>query len=230
LLAALPGASGTSSSAAKPGSIGRIALQLRDFDYSGVRVDVGNIEFNSLTYLVDEAGTGSRSEESMKVTGAGPSKAHLVVSAASLQKLMQGRIKDVQDLRLSLQNDRVKITGTRPAPLIGVPMPFSLDGRLEARQGDQLWLSDAQLSLGGAPVPAAMTKSILNSMNPIYVVDFTQRWNFRTDIKTIAARNNKLDITGNLVFMRPAATSPATRPPAATPSVTPRNSINHTAP
>jgi hypothetical protein len=147
----------------------------------------------------------------MEVTGAGLSKVHLVVGAASLQKMMQGRVPDVSNLRLSLQNDRVKITGTRPAPFLGVPLPFSLDAKLEARQGDQLWLSDARLTLGGAPVPEGVAKGIIGGMNPIYVVNFTQQWGFRTAIKTITTRNDKLDITGNLVFMTSATPSaPAT--------------------
>jgi hypothetical protein len=180
-----------------------------------MRLDLGEIEFNHVTYRTgDEKLTGGRIADAnklpMKVTGAELSKVHLVVSAASLQKLMQGRIEDVSNLRLSLQNDRVKITGTRPAPFIGVPMPFSLDAKLEARQGDQLWLSDARLSLGGAPVPQSVANSILGGMNPIYVVNFTQQWGFRTVIKTITTRNDKLDITGNLVFMTATPPKPST--------------------
>lgn len=212
------------------GSIGRAALQLRDFEHDGMRLDLGEIEFNNVTYRTgDEKTPGNQTEQAekqaMKVTGAGLSKVHLIVGAASLQKVMQGRVKDVSNLRLSLQNDRVKITGTRPAPFLGVPLPFSLDAKLEARQGDQLWLSDARLTLGGAPVPEGMAKSVIGSMNPVYVVNFTQQWGFRTAIKTITTRNDKLDITGNLVFMTAATpgapatnagTAPASAPAART--------------
>ena len=212
---------GRSGGSESTGRIGRAALQLRDFEHDGMRLELGEIEFNNLSYRTwDNGSRNGRTEQAqnlpMQVTGAGLSKVHLIVNAASLQKLMQGRIKDVSDLRLSLQNDRVKITGTRPAPFIGVPLPFSLDARLEARQGDQLWLGDARLSLGGAPVPEGVTNGILGNMNPIYVVNFTQQWGFRTVIKTIVARNDKLDINGNLVFMTtPATSAPATSAPAA---------------
>jgi hypothetical protein len=192
------------------GSIGRAALQLRDFEHDGIQLELGEIEFNNVKYRTTENGkfTGGKAGQSanqpMQVTGAGLSKVHLIINAASLQKLMQGRIEGVSNLRVSLQNDRVKITGTRPAPFIGVPLPFALDAKLEARQGDQLWLSDARLTLGGAPVPEGVAKSVLGSINPIYVVNFTQQWGFRTAIKTITTRNDKLDITGNLVFMTAA--------------------------
>jgi hypothetical protein len=180
-----------------------------------MRLELGEIEFNNVTYRTTEnrkstgGKAGQAENQPMQVTGAGLSKVHLIVNAASLQKLMQGRVPDVSNLRLSLQNDRVKITGTRPAPFIGVPLPFALDAKLEARQGDQLWLTDARLTLGGAPVPEGVAKSVLGSMNPVYVVNFTQEWGFRTAIKTITTRNDKLDITGNLVFMTAATTGTA---------------------
>jgi hypothetical protein len=227
--AAIFALAGVDPQAGATGRIGRVALQLRDFDFNGTRVDLADIEFNDVTYravyTAVEAGNGAAPPEragatrkekknkaaarpdgtpTMQITGAGVSKVHFIIGAAALEKLMQGRIKDVSDLRLSLQNDRVRITGTRPAPIFGA-VPFALEGRLEARAGDQLWLNNAQLSLGGAPVPEALTKSVLGGVNPIFVADFTRKWNFRTEIKTIVARNDKLDISGDLVFVPPPA-------------------------
>src|SRR4028119_2177470 len=47
-------ARGAGNATSATGSIGRAALQLRDFEHDGIRLELGEIEFNNVTYRTTE--------------------------------------------------------------------------------------------------------------------------------------------------------------------------------
>jgi hypothetical protein len=126
-----------------------------------------------------------------------------VVPASSLQTLLQSRLTDVKDARLSLQDGRVRLTGTRPAPVIGIPVAFTLSARLELREGREIWLQDPQISLGETRMPSSLIKGFWDDKKPVYVFEQDEKWPFRLTITSLAARNDKLELDGDLFFTPP---------------------------
>lgn len=192
------------------GRIGRATLQLRDFDFNGLKVELAELEMGDVVYDLD-----ALKKSQLGIASVGPGHARLIVPAASLQAFMQGRVKDVKNARLSLQNGRVRLTGTRATPLLG-DLPFVLTARPEARNGNGIWLADTRVTLDETELPPALTQGLIGQLNPIFVFDADNKLPFRINIKTLSALNDKLELGGDVTFVPATVTAPATTTPPAT--------------
>lgn len=195
------------------GSIGRATLQLRDFNYGGLKAELAEIEVGDVVYDWD-----ALKQSRVQLLAVGPARARLIVPAASLLTFLQTKLKDVKDARLTLQNGLVRLSGTRPAPFIGTPLAFTLTARPEVRKGTEIWLAEPQVALGEAPLPPALIGGMLGQLNPIFIFDRDGKWPFHVNITSLLARDNKLEIAGNLIFVpanMPALNAPKANVPGA---------------
>ncbi len=195
------------------GRIGQMALQLHDFQLEGLQIESADITWSDVVYDFDAL----RKTNKLNLLQTGPANAHVVVPASSLQTLIAQRVKDIQSPKLTLQNGRVIITGTRPAPIFGTPLPFTMSARPIVKNGTQIWLSDPQASISGVNLPATMVNNLAQGFNPVYTFTVGEKWPFAMNITRLNAQNDKLELFADLTFI-PAA---ATATPQSTPQVTP---------
>ena len=200
--------SGGKKRAPSEGRVGLLELQLRDFLWNDLRVDAADLTFRDVVFDRDLLKRQGR----ISLISSGPATAHLTIPAASLEALMRSRLKDVQEARLTLQNGQVSVVGKRPAPLVGVLVPFTLTANLATRNGNEIWLDEPQVKVGDVPLLAALTNSLVGDVNPVYVFDRAKKWPFLVQLTAVQTVNNKLELTGNLTFgaspAAPAPTSP----------------------
>lgn len=205
--------------AKKAGRIGRVMVQLRDFDLDGLRIESADLNWSDVVY---DWGT-LRKTSQMNFVSAGPATARVLIPASSLQTLLLQRVKDIQNPKMSLQNGRILVSGTRPAPIFGTPLPFTLSARPEVRNQTEIWLADVQATMSGSPLPSALVSGLTEKFNPVYKFSFSDKWPFSMNITRLNAQNDKLEVLADLTFI-PAATTPQTAPqtvPAPAPSSAP---------
>lgn len=209
----------------KKGRVGRATVQLRNFDFNGIQVELAELEMGDVIYDLDAI-----KKSQLQIISVGPGRAHLVVPASSLQALVKERVKDIKNARISLQNGQLRLTGTRAAPIIG-DLPFSLTARPEVRNGSEIWLADAVVTLGGQALPGALTQNIVGPMNPIFSF-FNSKMPFRVLLRNLTARNDKLELGGDVSFPALGATAkpPVTAPQTTAPSVAPQTTVPMSAP
>ncbi len=205
--------------AKKAGRIGQMALQLRDFEMNGLRIESADVTWSDVVYDFDSL----RKTNKLDLVKTGPAKARVIVPAASLQTLMAQNIKDVQSPKLSLQNGRIIVTGTRAAPFFGTQLPFTLSAKPVVKNKTEIWLSDAQATFSGAPIPSALVDKLLEKANPVYTFSIGEKWPFAMNITRLNAANEKLEIIADMTFIPATATtsSTATATPKTTPASTP---------
>lgn len=207
---------GITQNAKKKGHVGRALVQLRDFDFNGIRIELAELEMGDVVYDLDAL----KSKSQLQIASVGPGRAHLIIPAASLQALVKERVKDVKDARLSLQDGQLRLTGTRAVPIIG-DVPFGLTARPEIRNGSEIWLADAIVTLNGQAVPDVLTKTIVGPMNPVFSFGGDNKAGFRILLRNLVARKDKIEISGDVSFPGLNATTPQiTTPQITTPQVT----------
>ncbi|HVF84779.1 MAG TPA: DUF2993 domain-containing protein [Abditibacteriaceae bacterium] len=187
----------------KAGRIGRVAVQLRDFDLDGLRIESADLNWADVVYDWGAL----RKTSQMNFVSAGPANARILIPVASLQTLLLQRVKDIQNPKMSLQNGRILVSGTRPAPIFETPLPFTLSARPEVRNQTEIWLSDVQATFAGSPLPPALLSGLTEKFNPVYRFSLSDKWPFSMNITRLNAQNDKLEVLADLTFIPAAATS-----------------------
>lgn len=201
--------------ARKAGRIGQLSFQLRDFDLNGVPIQSAEVTWNDVVYDVKSLKDNSKLE--LQSVGAGSAK--VVVAASSLQTLLEAKATGITSPKVALKNGRIELSGEREVPLLGV-QPFTINGRLESRNGTEIWLADAKGTVAGTPLPAAFIEPLLKNFNPIYRFQLNDKWPFRATLQSVRVLDDTLQIDALLTFV-PATKEVPNLAPQAAPSVTP---------
>jgi len=183
-------------SAKKQGRLGRTDIKLHDFTWETLKVDSIELNVQELIYDWDAL----KNDSALKIVNCGPVTARIVIPAASLQSAIAPKLKDVQDVRIGFKDGLVHINGSRAMPLIG-NVAFTLTAKLQARNGNEIWLVEPRVAAPAMPGLSLPADMLLRDVNPVYVFDKEKAWPFRVQIQNIAANNDKLDLSGNLVFV-----------------------------
>lgn len=183
------------------GRVGRFELSLRDFSYSGLKVGSLEMGFDDATF--DWKALKNHSQ--LKVARCGPGQAALSLASSSLEPLLKTRLKDVQNMKLAVMpNNRVRLSGTRPAPLINTPIGFEVSGRLEVRRGREIWLADPRAEMGGVPLTAPLARAVVGSLNPVYQFDAEGKAPFAINITELKTDRNTVELKADMT-LKPAA-------------------------
>lgn len=184
-------------SAKSLGRVGRFEMSLRDFAFSGVRVGTLDVGFGAATF----DWKALKNQSQLKVVSCEPGTAKLSIAAAAIEPFLKTRLKDVQDMKLSIAPDnRVKVSGKRPAPIVNVPVSFEVAGRLEVRNGREIWLADPTATMGGMALAAPLAKAALGSVNPLYVFDPENKSPFAVQITKLKTGADNVELNANLIF------------------------------
>jgi hypothetical protein len=200
----------------KAGRIGQLSFQLRDFDLNGVPIQSADVTWNDVVYDLKSLKDNSK----LELQSVGQGNAKIVVAASSLQALLEARDSGIQKPKVVLRNGRLELTGEREVPLLGV-QPFSLNARLESRNGNEIWLADSKATVAGAPLPTAFLEPLLKGFNPIYRFELNEKWPFRAVLSDVRVLDDTLQIDAALTFTPAAKTSQAAPAPTATSQTVP---------
>ena len=207
--------------ARKAGRIGQLSFGLRDFDLNGVPIQSADVTWNDVVYDLKSLKDNSK----LELQSVGQGNAKIVVAAASLQALLEARDSGIQKPKVLLRNGRIELSGEREVPLLGV-QPFSLNARLESRNGNEIWLADSRATVAGAPLPLAFLEPLLKGFNPIYRFELNKKWPFRALLQEIRVLDDTLQIDAALTFI-PASETPqiAPVPAASAPAAAPQTVV-----
>ncbi|MBV9469765.1 MAG: LmeA family phospholipid-binding protein, partial [Abitibacteriaceae bacterium] len=180
------------------GHVGHFELQMRDFIWNDLPLELASFSFDDLSYDLDAL----KKDALLKLVHSGPSSARLVVPAVSLEAVVRTRIQDIQNPHVTVRGNTITIEGKKPLPLVEVPVPFTLTANLEAHNGGEVWLTHPQVKMVDVPVGPTIGNSLVGHVNPIYVFDREHKWPFRVNITNIHAQNNKLQLDADLPFIK----------------------------
>lgn len=191
----------TTAKAKDKGRVGHTEIALQDFGLGPLRVTSLDASFEDVIYDWKELKKG----RALAIESAGPARASLVLPAASLDTLLRARLTSFQNPRLSLKDGLLRITGTRAAPIVGTQLPVVFTARPAVR-GNEIRLEDTTLSIGGAPVPGLVARSLVNDINPVFSFDRAGTWPYRVNLTSATAQNDALSLEATLSFV-PATTA-----------------------
>ena len=184
-------------SAKSLGRVGSFELSLRDFAFSGVRVGALDVGFGAATF----DWKALKNQSQLKVVSCEMGTAKLSVTSAAIEPFLKTKLKDVQEMKLSIApGNRVKVTGKRPAPIVNVPMPFEVAGRIEVRNGREIWLVDPTATMGGIPLAAPVAKAATGTINPLYVFG-SDKSPFAVQITNLTTGTDNAELLANLSFI-----------------------------
>jgi hypothetical protein len=195
--AAAPLAISAVPDAKNKGRLGQASIQLRDIVWNGVVIDVIELQARDLVYDF----TALKEENALRIVSSGPVTARLVMPATAVEKLVAPQLTTVQGFHLALRDERVTIQGQTPLPIIKIPTPFVLTGKLEPQNRNEVWLMEPKLAFPAAPTMSLPAGPLLAGVNPLYVIDKEKKWPYSVNIKSIRAHDNKLELTVELTFI-----------------------------
>lgn len=181
---------------AKASHLGRLELVLRDFRFNGVPVESAEFTFNEIAYDIDALKKTSK----LMIISSGPSKAHLVIGAPSLDTLFEASLKGVRDTKITLRDGRIVMNAKKVLPLFDLGVPFVFTSRPEA-QGNEIWLTDGRVDMENTTDFKLPVKNLMGDLNPVFAFDSERKWPFRVQVTDVAAQNDKLEITADLTFI-----------------------------
>jgi hypothetical protein len=189
------------------GEVGRFELALRNFAFpvAGSLVQVGALDMNFDSVVYDW--NALKKESMLKIVSAGPAAARVSLPAQSLEPVLRSKFKDVQNLKLTLlPNNRLRLTGTRLAPIFNTSIGLTFTGQIEIRNGREIWVTRPNVQMGGVPVAAPLANAFLGGLNPVYAFDAEGKSPLRIQVTSLKTENNTAELNANLVFVPVAKT------------------------
>ena len=185
------------------GRVENIEIALRDFQYKGLAIASLDVNLRDIAFDWKQLRKRSR----VDIVRCGAVTAHLQLAAGALEPFLKTKLEGVKDAKLQLMSgNRVSVQGTKPAPFLDVPIPFALSGKLGAHNGNEIWVDDAHVSIGGVALSDQMSQSFTRSVNPIYVFDREHKTPFRVQIRSMQTSAAGIDIRADLPFVPAAPT------------------------
>lgn len=179
------------------GRIGLLETDLQNFQFGDLQVQAFRANFQDAVFDWKIL----KKESRVELQSCGPATANLSLTPVALETLMREKLSDIAEPRLSIRGDKVQITGKRDIPLIGLGVPFSLIGNLEARNGNEVWLTNPALKVSGVGLAAPIAGAFLRNLNPLYVFDKERQLPFRVVISNMQNREGTLELSGQLQFV-----------------------------
>lgn len=185
------------TTAKRIGKAGKLELDLRNLTWGTLPIARARFDFENLEYDF-----GALKETSQfKIVRTGPAQMQVQVGASSVASAFDTRLKDIENLAISFQDDQFRLTGQRD--VLGFKAPVSMTAR-PVGVGNEVRLENSVITVSGVPLPAMAANALLKDVNPIYVFDRKGEWPFKVNIQSVSARNDSLDVTAGLT-LKPAS-------------------------
>jgi len=142
------------------GKIAKIVIQAEDFEVEGLHVERLDATIRSIRYDLLKAAVKRR----MRLTGMGESTVAVRFAGPDLERFVAPRVTALEDFHLRLLHGRLEVKGKAKAV---VAVPVTILAGLEAKNHDEIHLSDPQIRVTGVPLPGFLVKRIMGEVNPI---------------------------------------------------------------
>lgn len=183
-------------SAGEAKKVGRsevIDINLKNFDWEGMKVSKADFHFEGVEYDLNTL----KKTGQFRMTKCGPSTARLTLTELAIQPLLGGKLKDVPNAKLALKDGRFHITGDKD--VFGVNVPFEMLAT-PVGKGRDIILEAPKVSVSGVPLPGLAVDSLMRDVNPVFVFDRHNKWPFKVELTSVSANEGILEINGNLPF------------------------------
>jgi hypothetical protein len=168
------------------GKLDRLSLQMEDFDLRGLRVAKLSALIPDCRFDFDLA--VKRRQIRLSQTGEGTGEVQ--IAAESLEKFVLQKYPLLKTCRMTLENDRVKVTGE--GRVGNSPLRFVIEGSVESADGRSLRITRASASINEVASSPGAAASLANSINPILHLDRDLGMYGSVDIARISLRAGML--------------------------------------
>lgn len=126
-------------------------------------------------------------------------KLHLELAPEALAPLVEKRVQNIKNARVSIVGEKLSVRGERQ--FYGINAPFEVKGTL-GFVGPQVIMQAPTLLVSGLTVPAPLAAPLLKSINPLYSVADLKDLPFAVELQNVWARDGKLQIDAALKLKR----------------------------
>lgn len=181
------------------GRIGRLEVEMRDFQAQGVSIEAARLESDDLRFdwKAVKKGTGIR------VVGAQRTWAWVRIDASGVARLVAARLSGTRDVRVTLDNGMAHISGRRAFLGMG-EVPFTLDARVVGER-NVLRLRDTQLKVAGATLPSLVADPLLSRLDPVYTLDPRGEWPVAISLRNVRVERDGLELEADLQWKTPTS-------------------------
>ena len=178
---------------------GKIELELRNLVWLGLPLSRASFDFQNVAYDFDAL----KNRSQFQIIDMDGGKMALQLPLQSFQSSFETRLKDLEQIAISIEGDQFKLSAARD--VVGFKTPVILTARL-AGVGNEVRLEDTAVSIGGVKLPPVATAALLRGVNPIYTFDREGKWPFVVNLTSVGGQGDLLDLAGNLSLRTPAKT------------------------
>lgn len=147
------------------GSIQSLLLELRNFRLCGLRVEALDAEIPDCRF--DYGLAVSKKQIVLSRSGVGTGSVRILEH--DLEAFVLRKFREIKRVSIKIDRNRVWVEGF--GEFLVVQTEFSVMAKLEAREGNKLFLTDALVFFGDAKADEFSRKAVLDSLNPVVDLD-----------------------------------------------------------
>jgi hypothetical protein len=180
------------------GRIKEVTAHASQFAYQGIDIEQASVVLHNVTFnteqMVKRRKVGDLAFERATATVSLAPPTAEKLGLAVLQK------KGVTDAALQLHEGFIEVTGKRR-------LPFGLDATVTATgkvvgKGNELHITDVQITTGGKPLPAALVEPLMKDMNPLVVFDEDQSLPFSIHFRSVTVTPERITAEGEFIYKK----------------------------
>lgn len=171
--------------AKKVGLIKEIRVDARDFVYDGTRVAQALVMLKGLRFDEEAA-----QRKQLRLVELESGTAEIRLTESELRASALARLTGVIDPEFTFEGDRLLVSGKHKVSV--VPVPFSLRGRLEVKNGTEVHLTDTDLRVSVVPVPDRLEHRLLADLNPVYIFKSSNQLPFKVEVASVKIAGGEL--------------------------------------
>ncbi|HEX9997649.1 MAG TPA: LmeA family phospholipid-binding protein [Abditibacterium sp.] len=175
---------------------GKIELEMRNLVWLGLPLSRANFDFDNVAYDFDAL----KNRSQFQIVGMDSGKMRLQLSAQSLKPSFEARLKDLEQVAISVEGDQFRLAAARD--VVGFKTPIILTARLSG-QSNQVRLEDPSVSVGGVKLPTMAASALLKDVNPVYTFDRDGKWPFAINLTGVSGQGDMLNVEATLQLKRP---------------------------
>jgi len=173
------------------GKVGSVVIHARDFRVNDLGVARLDVTIRDIRYDLWKA-IWRRKLEVLRV---GRSDAEAWLTADALTRMVAPRIKQIENLRLTLGSGDITVTGNAR---LGVRIPVRLTCGLAAVGGGKIYLVDPKAHVSVVPVPSFVISRLMDDINPIVDLNEGRQGPFGLEVDRMQISPRYLRVHANL--------------------------------
>ena len=192
----------TEPNRSKRGIIERLRIQLQDFELGGLHVESLDASIPHCRFDLGLAVAHHR----FRLSRSGTGTVTVILRDGDLEPFILKKFPEVRAVHVLIQGDRASVDGFA---MIGpLAAQFRADASLGVRNGTQLVLRDARVSLAGRPADPKLANALTSLFDPLIDLNKDMHLENSVNVQTIELSDHQLIGKGEVCI--PAASGPET--------------------